>query len=117
MGGAHTLTHKFSLDCSDQAGLASAEKALRALSLNPSTEDCAATRQVCQIVSTRAAHLCAAALAAVLRQIRDNKAAEKLRTTIGADGSVYKNHQEWVLTTDATLAPTLWPWLPLNFVY
>lgn len=99
----HTLIHQrvvlicsrvFSLACSNQEGLASAEKALRALSLDPSAQDCAATRRVCQIVSTRAAHLCAAALAAVLRQIRDNKAAEKLRTTIGADGSVYKNHQE-----------------------
>uniref|UniRef100_A0A8C4E0S7 Hexokinase-2 n=1 Tax=Dicentrarchus labrax TaxID=13489 RepID=A0A8C4E0S7_DICLA len=65
------------------------------LSLDPSVEDCIATQRVCQIVSTRAAHLCAATLVAVLRQIRDNKAAEKLRTTIGVDGSVYKNHQEF----------------------
>ncbi|KAM4576942.1 hexokinase-2 [Odontesthes bonariensis] len=79
----------------DEEGLASAEKVLRSLGLNQSDEDCKATRRVCQVVSTRAAHLCAAALAAVLRQIRDNKAAEKLRTTIGADGSVYKNHPEF----------------------
>ncbi|MEQ2168683.1 hypothetical protein GOODEAATRI_017354 [Goodea atripinnis] len=46
-----------------------------------------ATRRICQIVSTRAAHLCASTLAAVMRQIRDNKAAEKLRITIGVDGS------------------------------
>uniref|UniRef100_A0A8C4E1A0 Hexokinase-2 n=1 Tax=Dicentrarchus labrax TaxID=13489 RepID=A0A8C4E1A0_DICLA len=78
----------------DEEGLASAEKVLRGLSLDPSVEDCIATQRVCQIVSTRAAHLCAATLVAVLRQIRDNKAAEKLRTTIGVDGSVYKNHQE-----------------------
>lgn len=73
-------------------GLVCAEKVLRGLGLDPSPEDCVATQRVCQIVSTRAAHLCAATLAAVLRQIRDNKAAEKLRTTIGVDGSVYKNH-------------------------
>ncbi|XP_072244599.1 hexokinase-2 [Leuresthes tenuis] len=79
----------------DEEGLASAEKVLRSLGLDPSDEDCKATRRVCQVVSTRAAHLCAATLAAVLRQIRDNKAAEKLRTTIGADGSVYKNHPEF----------------------
>uniref|UniRef100_A0A8C4E182 Hexokinase-2 n=1 Tax=Dicentrarchus labrax TaxID=13489 RepID=A0A8C4E182_DICLA len=54
-----------------------AEKVLRGLSLDPSVEDCIATQRVCQIVSTRAAHLCAATLVAVLRQIRDNKAAEK----------------------------------------
>ncbi|XP_031705024.1 hexokinase-2 isoform X1 [Anarrhichthys ocellatus] len=76
-------------------GLTSAEKVLRGLGLNPSVEDGIATQRVCQIVSTRAAHLCAATLGAVLRQIRDNKAAEKLRTTIGVDGSVYKNHPEF----------------------
>uniref|UniRef100_A0A4W5Q6M1 Hexokinase-2 n=1 Tax=Hucho hucho TaxID=62062 RepID=A0A4W5Q6M1_9TELE len=50
---------------------------LRGLGLDPSVDDCVATQRVCQVVSTRAAHLCAAALAAVLRQIRDNKAAER----------------------------------------
>ncbi|KAG7222090.1 hypothetical protein INR49_016660 [Caranx melampygus] len=78
----------------EEEGLTSAEKVLQDLGLEPSVEDCIAIQRVCQIVSTRAAHLCAAALVAVLRQIRDNKAAEKLRTTIGVDGSVYKNHPE-----------------------
>uniref|UniRef100_A0A4W6EP35 Hexokinase-2 n=1 Tax=Lates calcarifer TaxID=8187 RepID=A0A4W6EP35_LATCA len=79
----------------NKEGLTSAEQVLRGLGLDPSVEDCIATQRVCQIVSTRAAHLCAATLAAVLRQVRDNKAAEKLRTTIGVDGSVYKNHPEF----------------------
>ncbi|XP_008295959.1 hexokinase-2 [Stegastes partitus] len=79
----------------DEEGVVSAENVLRGLGLDPSVEDCIATQRVCQIVSTRAAHLCAATLAAVLRQIRDNKAAEKLRTTIAADGSIYKNHTEF----------------------
>lgn len=79
----------------DEEGIDGAEKVLRDLGLDPSVEDCIATRRVCQIVSTRAAHLCASTLAAVLRQIRDNKAAEKLRITIGVDGSVYKNHPEF----------------------
>uniref|UniRef100_A0A7N6C224 Hexokinase-2 n=1 Tax=Anabas testudineus TaxID=64144 RepID=A0A7N6C224_ANATE len=70
-------------------------KVLRGLGLDPSVEDCISTQRVCQIVSTRAAHLCAATLVAILRQIRDNKGAEKLRTTIGVDGSVYKNHPEF----------------------
>ena len=84
----------FIFSCRNEEGLTSAEKVLRGLGLDPSVEDCIATQRVCQIVSTRAAHLCAATLVAVLRQIRDNKAAEKLRTTIGVDGSVYKNHPE-----------------------
>ncbi|XP_036000518.1 hexokinase-2-like [Fundulus heteroclitus] len=79
----------------DEEGLASAEKVLRDMGLDPSAEDCAATRRICQIVSTRAARLCATSLAAVMRQIRDNKAAEKLRITIGVDGSVYKNHPKF----------------------
>ncbi|XP_041757274.1 hexokinase-2 isoform X1 [Coregonus clupeaformis] len=79
----------------DQEGLVSAEKVLRGLGLDPSGEDCVATQRVCQVVSMRAAHLCAATLVSVLRQIRDNKAAERLRTTIGVDGSVYKNHPQF----------------------
>uniref|UniRef100_A0A8C8A266 Hexokinase-2 n=1 Tax=Oryzias sinensis TaxID=183150 RepID=A0A8C8A266_9TELE len=62
------------LDPSTSESLASAEKVLRGLGLEPSLEDCICTRRVCQIVSTRAARLCAATLVAILRQIRDNKA-------------------------------------------
>ncbi|KAJ8380236.1 hypothetical protein SKAU_G00010140 [Synaphobranchus kaupii] len=79
----------------DNEGLVNAEKVLVGLGLTPSAEDCVATQRVCQIVSTRAAHLCSAALTAVLRQIRDNKAAERLRSTVGVDGSVYKNHPQF----------------------
>ncbi|XP_066511433.1 hexokinase-2-like [Hoplias malabaricus] len=79
----------------DKEGLVYAEQVLRGLGLDPSPQDCVVVQRVCQIVSTRAAHLCAASLAAVLRQIRDNKAAERLRTTIGVDGSVYKNHPQF----------------------
>uniref|UniRef100_A0AAR2IZB2 hexokinase n=1 Tax=Pygocentrus nattereri TaxID=42514 RepID=A0AAR2IZB2_PYGNA len=82
-------------DIENKEGLVCAEQVLRGLGLDPSAEDCVAVQRVCEIVSTRAAHLCAATLAAVLRQIRDNKAAERLRTTIGVDGSVYKNHPQF----------------------
>ncbi|KAF3850679.1 hypothetical protein F7725_012451 [Dissostichus mawsoni] len=63
----------------EEEGVEHAEEVLRGLGLDPLVEDCIATQRVCQVVSTRSAHLCAAALVAVLRQIRDNKAAEKLR--------------------------------------
>ncbi|KAI4893178.1 hypothetical protein NFI96_012420, partial [Prochilodus magdalenae] len=86
---------RFCLSSVDKEGLAYADSVLRELGLDPSPEDCVAVQRVCQIVSTRAAHLCAASLAAVLRQIRDNKAADRLRTTIGVDGSVYKNHPQF----------------------
>uniref|UniRef100_A0A8C6TJ18 Hexokinase-2 n=1 Tax=Neogobius melanostomus TaxID=47308 RepID=A0A8C6TJ18_9GOBI len=80
---------------SDKFGLAEAERILRGFGLDPTVEDCIGTQRVCEIVCTRAAHLVAATLASILRQIRDNKAAEKLRTTIGVDGSVYKNHPQF----------------------
>uniref|UniRef100_A0A665X0S7 Hexokinase-2 n=1 Tax=Echeneis naucrates TaxID=173247 RepID=A0A665X0S7_ECHNA len=93
--GGFKTTDIYAIENDKWEGLASAEKVLRGLHLEPSKEDCIATQRVCQIVSTRAAHLCSATLAAVLRQIRDNKAAEKLRATIGVDGSVYKYHPEF----------------------
>ncbi|XP_055017310.1 hexokinase-2 isoform X1 [Boleophthalmus pectinirostris] len=80
---------------SEEIGLAEAERVLQGFGLNPTVEDCIGTQRVCEIVSTRAAHLVAATLASILRQIRDNKAAEKLRTTVGVDGSVYKNHPQF----------------------
>ncbi|XP_074525970.1 hexokinase-2 [Halichoeres trimaculatus] len=93
--GSFKTSYIYNIDNDKDEGLLKAEEVLRDLGLDPSLEDCIATRRVCEIVSTRAAHLCAASLVAVLRQIRDNKAAEKLRTTIGVDGSVYKNHTEF----------------------
>uniref|UniRef100_A0A8C1TLD7 Hexokinase-2 n=1 Tax=Cyprinus carpio TaxID=7962 RepID=A0A8C1TLD7_CYPCA len=91
----HFQTSFISAIENNNEGLVSAEQILRGLGLDPSPEDCVATQRVCQIVSTRAAHLCAASLAAVLRQIRDNKATDRLRTTVGVDGSVYKNHPQF----------------------
>ncbi|XP_066570364.1 hexokinase-2 [Amia ocellicauda] len=79
----------------DKEGLEYAREVLCRLGLSPSEEDCVATQRICQVVSTRAAHLCAAALAAVLRQIRDNKGLERLRTSVGVDGSVYKKHPQF----------------------
>uniref|UniRef100_A0A673A381 Hexokinase-2 n=1 Tax=Sphaeramia orbicularis TaxID=375764 RepID=A0A673A381_9TELE len=93
--GSFKTTYVYAIENEKLEGLAAAENVLQGLGLDPAVEDCIATQRVCQIVSTRAAHLCAATLAAVLRQVRDNKAAEKLRTTIGVDGSVYKNHPQF----------------------
>ncbi|KAJ3603584.1 hypothetical protein NHX12_028329 [Muraenolepis orangiensis] len=93
--GRFNTGHVSAIEADRDTGLLAAEKVLLGLGLSPSKEDCVATQRVCQVVSTRAAHLCAATLVSVLRQIRDNKAAEKLRTTIGVDGSVYKSHPQF----------------------
>ncbi|XP_059798476.1 hexokinase-2 isoform X3 [Balaenoptera ricei] len=76
----------------EKDGIQKAREILVRLGLDPTREDCVATHRVCQIVSTRSASLCAATLAAVLRRIKENKGEERLRSTIGVDGSVYKKH-------------------------
>lgn len=78
----------------DKDGIQKAYQILVRLGLSPLQEDCVATHRICQIVSTRSASLCAATLAAVLWQIKENKGEERLRSTIGVDGSVYKKHPQ-----------------------
>ncbi|XP_049712398.1 hexokinase-2 isoform X2 [Elephas maximus indicus] len=76
----------------EKDGIRKAHEILVRLGLDPTQEDCVATRRICQIVSTRSANLCGATLAAVLRRIKENKGEDRLRSTIGVDGSVYKKH-------------------------
>ncbi|KAF3826635.1 hypothetical protein GH733_009160 [Mirounga leonina] len=76
----------------EKDGTWKAREVLVRLGIDPTQEDCVATHRICQIVSTRSASLCAATLAAVLRRIKENKGEERLRSTIGVDGSVYKKH-------------------------
>ncbi|KAM3830577.1 hexokinase-2-like isoform 2-T2 [Vipera latastei] len=76
----------------EKEGISKARTILDQLGLEPSYEDCVATQRVCEIVSTRSANLCGAALAAVLHRLKENRGVDWLRTTIGVDGSVYKKH-------------------------
>lgn len=78
----------------EKDGIRKAHEILVRLGMDPTQEDCVATHHICQIVSTRSANLCAATLAAVLRRIKENKGGERLRSTIGVDGSVYKKHPQ-----------------------
>lgn len=92
--GSDRCPHTIFLFPSDKDGIRKAYQVLVRLGLNPLQEDCVATHRICQIVSTRSANLCAATLAAVLRRIKENKGEERLRSTIGVDGSVYKKHPQ-----------------------
>lgn len=87
----------------DKEGIQKAHEILTKLGLEPSQEDCVAAHRVCQIVSTRSSNLCAAALAAVLRRIKENKGVERLRSSIGVDGSVYKKHPHFARRLQKTL--------------
>ncbi|NXF11720.1 HXK2 protein, partial [Smithornis capensis] len=91
----------------EKEGLQKAHEILSRLGLEPSHEDCLATLRICQIVSTRSASLCGATLAAVLRRIKDNKGVDRLRSTVGVDGSVYKKHPHFARRLHKTVRKLL----------
>ncbi|XP_031202946.1 hexokinase HKDC1 [Mastomys coucha] len=76
-------------------GLANTREILVDLGLEPSESDCIAVQHVCTLVSFRSANLCAAALAAILTRLRENKKLTRLRTTVGMDGTLYKTHPQY----------------------
>ncbi|NXD44277.1 HXK1 protein, partial [Copsychus sechellarum] len=76
-------------------GLSNTKEILMGLNLFPSEEDCVAVQHVCTIVSFRSANLCAAALAAILTRLRENKKLLRMRTTVGIDGGLYKTHPKY----------------------
>ena len=55
-------------------------------------KDCSIVHMVCDAVSRRAAHMCAAGVAAIATKIHANRPDEYLDLTCGVDGSVYKKH-------------------------
>lgn len=65
---------------------------LSSLGALPSELDCDIVRLVCECVSTRSAHMCAAGLAAVINRMRERRCLDTLQITVGIDGSVYKLH-------------------------
>lgn len=65
---------------------------LRDLDLDANYEDSVLVREVCQIVSRRAAHLCAAGMAAVVEKMRESRGLEQFTVTVGVDGTLYKMH-------------------------
>ncbi|XP_054995482.1 hexokinase HKDC1 isoform X2 [Sorex araneus] len=76
-------------------GLANTREILTDLGLEPSEADCVAVQHVCTVVSFRSASLCAAALAAILARLQENKKVARLRTTVGIDGTLYKIHPQY----------------------
>uniref|UniRef100_A0A3B5AF91 Phosphotransferase n=1 Tax=Stegastes partitus TaxID=144197 RepID=A0A3B5AF91_9TELE len=73
-------------------GLENAQKILTALGLNWDPVDACVVRLVCDTISSRSARLCAAALATIANRIRVNRGLDRLKTTVGVDGAVYKKH-------------------------
>lgn len=65
---------------------------LEGLGLTVSLEDGLVVKEVCHTISSRAAKMCAAGVAAVVDKIRENKRMAKLDVTVGVDGTLYKLH-------------------------
>ncbi|XP_034413019.1 hexokinase HKDC1-like isoform X2 [Cyclopterus lumpus] len=65
------------------------------LDLTPTSDDCVAVQHVSTIVSFRSSNLVAAALAAILTRIKQNRNLRTLRITVGVDGTVYKMHPQY----------------------
>ncbi|XP_023701317.1 hexokinase-4 [Paramormyrops kingsleyae] len=76
-------------DCGDRKQI---YNVLTTLGLMPSELDCDIVRLVCERVSTRSAHMCAAGLAGIINRMRESRCQELLEITVGIDGSVYKLH-------------------------
>ncbi|XP_069725633.1 hexokinase-3 [Phaenicophaeus curvirostris] len=76
----------------DGLALSQVQRILQNLELQPSFEDSALVREVCETVSLRAAQLCGAGMAAVVEKMWDNRGLDRMAVTVGADGTLYKMH-------------------------
>ncbi|XP_070595033.1 hexokinase-3 isoform X2 [Erythrolamprus reginae] len=77
---------------------------LEELGLPLSPEDAKVVKEVCHTVTSRAAMMCAAGVAAVVEKIRENKRMTKLEVTVGVDGTVYKMNPYFAKKLQDTVA-------------
>lgn len=80
------------LSSSEEHSLENAQTILTRLGLDWDQVDARIVRVCCDTVSSRSARLCAAALATIANRIRANRKLDRLETTVGVDGTVYKKH-------------------------
>ncbi|KAM6222148.1 hexokinase-3 [Rhynchocyon petersi] len=93
---------------SDSLALRQVRAILEDLGLPLTSDDALVVREVCQVVSRRAAQLCGAGVAAVVEKIRENRGLQELTVTVGVDGTLYKMHPHFsslVAATVKELAP------------
>ncbi|KAM5299995.1 hexokinase-3 isoform 2-T2 [Ctenodactylus gundi] len=85
------------------AGAAHAYAILQALGLSPEASDIELVQRVCVALCTRAAQLCAAALAAVLSRLQHSREQQTLQVAVATGGRVLEKHPSRLL--EETLAP------------
>ncbi|KAK2828043.1 hypothetical protein Q5P01_019077 [Channa striata] len=76
-------------------GLKTTQDILTGLGLTWDDDDVHVVRLVCDTLSSRSAHLCAAALATLANRIRENRGLDHLKTTVGVDGTVFRKHPKF----------------------
>lgn len=80
---------------SDRLAMRQIRTILQHLGLTNSTcDDSVLVKEVCGVVSQRAAQLCGAGLAAVVDKMRENRNLNQLSITVGVDGTLYKTHPQ-----------------------
>ncbi|XP_033883108.3 hexokinase HKDC1-like isoform X1 [Acipenser ruthenus] len=77
---------------SDHLALLQVRGILQQLGLDSTCDDSIIVKEVCGVVSRRAAQICGAGMAAVTDKIRENRGLEQLDITVGVDGTLYKLH-------------------------
>nr|XP_023684909.1 putative hexokinase HKDC1 isoform X3 [Paramormyrops kingsleyae] len=77
---------------SDRLALLQVRAILQQLGLDSTCDDSIIVKEVCGVVSRRAAQLCGAGLAAIVDKIRENRGLDHLDITVGVDGTLYKLH-------------------------
>lgn len=78
--------------CSKDKGMTEAKKVLESLRLQPSERDCCRVQQICRMVVSRAATLCAAGLAAILSHMCQSRQLERLVVNVAVDSELYQGH-------------------------
>ncbi|XP_053422736.1 hexokinase-3 isoform X2 [Nycticebus coucang] len=74
------------------AGVARVHAILQNLGLSPEASDIELVQHVCEAVCTRAAQLCAAALAAVLSRLQRSRQHQTLQVAVATGGQVFEQH-------------------------
>uniref|UniRef100_UPI00398F3A3D hexokinase-2-like isoform X3 n=1 Tax=Pristiophorus japonicus TaxID=55135 RepID=UPI00398F3A3D len=100
---------------SDRLALLQVRAILQQLGLQSTCDDSIIVKEVCGVVSRRAAQLCGAGMAAVVDKIRENRNLDYLKVTVGVDGTLYKLHPHFSTIMHETVA-RLSPKCKVSFV-
>ncbi|XP_051883561.1 hexokinase HKDC1-like isoform X2 [Pristis pectinata] len=88
---------------SDRLALLQVRTILQNLGLDSTCDDSIIVKEVCGVVSERAAQLCGAGMAAVVDKIRENRGLDHLEITVAVDGTLYKLHPHFATILKETV--------------